>query len=96
MRISTVLDNKKLIIYAVLIIVVVFFSIYFFGRSNDADTISDPSVVQVPAQQGSILGANDEIDLNFFQSDKFRNLRFDKMPSVIFPVGKRDPFIPME
>jgi hypothetical protein len=86
--------EKKMIIYGVLTIFVIFFSIYFFKQASNSDIV-EPVNGLVESQARSSISGNLNIDLNFFQSNKFRNLRSDKMPAVVFPVGKRDPFVPM-
>ncbi|MFA5247766.1 MAG: hypothetical protein WC415_00770 [Patescibacteria group bacterium] len=89
--------NKKLIIYAILAVFVVLFFIYFFKQDpNTSIVIIEPATVSAQSQVKSSVSDNPKINLDFFKSDKFRNLRFDKMPAVVFPVGKRDPFVPME
>jgi hypothetical protein len=89
--------NKKLIIYGILTVFVVVFFIYFFKQASNTDiVIVEPAAVSAQSQAKSSVSGNPKINLDFFKSDKFRNLRFDKMPAVVFPVGKRDPFVPME
>jgi hypothetical protein len=84
--------NKQLVIYAILAIFGVAFFIYFFRQAAIVEFI-EPKVRSGAASTKKIIG-DVNINSEFFESDKFRNLRFDSLPAVSFPVGKRNPFEP--
>ena len=83
--------NKQLIAYAFLVIFGVVFFIYFYRQA----TITEFTEAKVKARPkvNKVVGEV-KINTDFFETDKFRNLRFDSLPAVSFPVGKRNPFEP--
>lgn len=84
--------NKQLVIYALLAVFVVGFFIYVYKQASLTE-VSQTKVKSQGAGNKKIIG-DVKINADFFESDKFRNLRFDSLPAVSFPVGKRDPFEP--
>ncbi len=88
----TISRKEQLIIYCVLIVFGVAFFIYFFRQASVTEFV-EPKVRTTGASTKKTIG-DVKIDTDFFNSDKFRNLRFDSLPAVSFPVGKRDPFEP--
>jgi hypothetical protein len=82
--------KKQMIIYAFLL----FFGVVFFAYSYyKASSIKPPEVPESAsvAVNRKLIG-DVKINSDLFGTDKFRNLRFDKLPAVSFPVGKRNPF----
>lgn len=84
--------NKQLVIYGLLAVFVVTFFVYVY-RQASVTVIAEPKVRSQGAGAKKIVG-DSKINTDFFESDKFRNLRFDSLPAVSFPVGKRNPFEP--
>ena len=83
--------GKQLLLYTCLAVFGILFFIYFFQQASVMDFI-DQDVTSPSAQRRNYQ--NVELDPEIFQSDKFRNLRFDKLPTVNFNAGKRNPFEP--
>lgn len=81
--------NKQLIAYALLVIFGVFFFIYFYRQATVTEFTE--SKIRSRPQVNKVVG-DVKINTDFFETDKFRNLRFDSLPAVSFPVGKRNPF----
>ncbi len=84
-----------MLIYGFLTVFAVLFFIYFFMQASN-NNLESVTSVPISGQSDNLIGGSIKIDSDLFNSDKFRNLRFDKMPAAIFPVGKRDPFVPIE
>jgi hypothetical protein len=81
--------NKQLLVYACLTIFGILFFVYFFSQASVVKTI-EPITGPSAGVRKNLTDV--KIDSKLFESDKFRNLRFDKLPASSFNYGKRNPF----
>jgi hypothetical protein len=79
------------VIYALLAVFGVIFFVYFYRQATVADFVE--TKVRSSGATKKVVG-DVNISSDFFESDKFRNLRFDSLPAVSFKAGKRNPFEP--
>ena len=84
--------KKQMIVFALLLAFVVLFFIYFYRAALSDEFLG--SNAQTSGGGGKKFFGDLKINLDLFSSDKFKNLRFDSLPVVTFPVGKRNPFEP--
>lgn len=86
--------NKQIIFYLAVLIFGVSFFFYFYKQAavTEGDFLEVKASVR-PAQ-ALVNKENIQIDLTFFNSDKFKNLHSDVVPTQSFKEGKRNPFAP--
>jgi|GEM_PF-2926905 hypothetical protein len=87
--------SYQIIFYAIVLIFSVLFFFYFYKQAS-ITSVTDVSQVNVTSNQtkNSVLGAGVKLNLDFFNSDKFRSLRSNAAPAANFQSGKRNPFQP--
>lgn len=87
--------NKQIVFYILIIIFGTIFFVYFYQQAIVSD--SSGTTVNVGSQAVKRSpNLNIKIDVNLFQSDKFKSLRSDSMPAATFDSGKRNPFEPLK
>ncbi len=80
-----------MIIYASLLFLGIVFFVYFYYKASMIEPLDVPEGRTSVDVNKKLMG-DVKINAELFDTDKFRNLRFDKLPAVSFPVGKRNPF----
>jgi hypothetical protein len=87
--------NYQIMIYAVLSIFSVLFFFYFYRQASITTVnIIDSENIASGQVKKTVFSENTDLNLDFFNSDKFRNLRSNVAPTVNFQSEKRNPFLP--